>query len=265
MSYPASYPSPGEPGNNGSRPTGNPSPYGSPSPYDPHYPQSAYGNGSFAPMPPQKKSRWWLWTLIGCGAIILLIVLLIGGCTVLVATSGGSGSSGSVSSTGASDGGSDSTPDSAQPAGDQGTRSNPLPLTTGVATLRTSDGGTMDITLGEVNWDAGQVIAEANQFNDQAPEGQVYILVPVTMTYHGPEHVTPWIAAQFAYIADTGNGYDPATVVTPNEEMDIGDLYDGGTATFDQAFLIPVDVVQKGKFSVSATFSLDDEVWFAAS
>src|SRR5690606_37686582 len=103
-------------------------------------------------------------------------------------------------------------------------RENPLPA--GETVVLESEGGTTSVVLGAANWDANAAIAEANQFNEPAPEGQVYVTVPVTVTYAGSGSITPWLEASITYIAADGRSYDQSFVVLENDLMMAGDLYD---------------------------------------
>lgn len=116
-----------------------------------------------------------------------------------------------------------------------------------------------------MNWDATEEIKEANQFNEDPGEGEVHIMVPVTLTYRGSGSVEPLLLLSTNYVADSGNSYMSAPLVVPNDAMDVGELYDGGTGEFNIPFTIPTDAVQKGSFNVSVLLDFDgEEVWVAA-
>ena len=144
-----------------------------------------------------------------------------------------------------------------------GTRDNPLALGE-TFTLNDGEGGTIDVQLGEVNWDATQAMMEANQFNDQPGEGERYILVPVTVTYHGDGSLSPAFGVHVEYVSSGGNSFSPGGV-TPNSALEVGELYDGGNATYDLAYIVPDDAVQDGLFKAEVLLSFeDDPVWIAA-
>lgn len=223
--------------------------------------------------PPPKKKRGWIWLVAGCGTLLLIGLLGLGGCVALVAMSesGDGVRSGDPVTTApeadgdaaASDTADDADVDPAkgaadEPAGEEApssdigtSRENPAQPVSDAVEISTN-GGTMSVTLGNVNWEADSVIADANMFNEEAPEGQVYILVPVTIQYSGPETITPWIELDVSYVAEDGRSYNEASVVVGADLMDVGDLYDGGTAEGELPFLIPESAVGSGVFSVEA-------------
>lgn len=275
----AASPADGSSPSYGNAPYGS-SPYGS-SPYGgPPYAPSANTAGEFVPAPgpgqfmgePPRKKRGWIWFVVGCGILLLLGLLGLGGCVVLVATSsdGDGVRSGDPVTTALTEeteleegegepAGTEPAASDAEeaPAGAVGTtRDNPAQPGTDAVEIST-EGGTMAVTLGNVDWDADAKIAEANMFNEEAPEGEVYILLPVTVKYTGPDSITPWLELTVSYIAADGRSYDEASVVVENDFLDVGDLYDGGTAEGQMAFLIPEDAVGAGVFSVEAFLSWD--------
>lgn len=263
-------------------PSAGGSPYGPASPYSvPGSPYSAsaapagpYADGQFRPVgsghgqypePPRKK-RTWIWFVVGCGVLLLIGLLGLGGCVALVASSGSSddgvragdpvttataaAEEADVEAEAAEDPAAEEETSDAAPPAEVGTsRDDPAqPVTDAVAIEAGS--GTMSVTLGNVTWDANSAIAEANMFNEEAPEGQVYITVPVTVQYSGPESITPWLELYVSFVAEDGRSYDEAPVVVEGDFMEIGDLYDGGTAEGAMAFLIPEEAVGSGTFSV---------------
>lgn len=268
---------------------GSPSPYGQastsgygPSTGSPYGQQSAnsFGQapgysspgGSYpAQQPPEKKSRWWLWTCLGCAILAVLALVGLGGCVVLGGALSSNDHDTSSPTTSSPTGGpttSDAAPstDSTQPQpaaqGGAGSKDNPFPINGGPATLDTSDGGTIDLSLGTPNWDAWDEIRKANSFNDAPPDGQVYVLVPVTVTYHGSGSATPWVETRIRFSADNGQIYDTAPVVTPHDSIQVPDLTDGGSTQFDVAIAVPADQVQKGKFIVEPLLNMNDQTFY---
>jgi len=143
-----------------------------------------------------------------------------------------------------------------------GSRDLPFPAGT---VLSASEGGveTLTVTVGPATWNADATVMAENQFNDPAPEGSVYVLVPVTITNVGSaEAVIPWLAVDIAYVAPDGRSYDRASAVIPGNINDIGDLYEGGSATGNLAFVLPT-TAQGGVWAVSNGWS--DPVFVAAN
>ena len=146
----------------------------------------------------------------------------------------------------------------------QGSREDPFAANQPF-TLDDGEGGEIEVTFGNVDWDATEAIMDANQFNDEPGDGETYILVPVTVTYSGSESVSPSFLLSVSYVAGTGNSYREASAVAPNDSIHTNEIYDGGTEEFDLPFLIPEEAVEDGSFTVSALLDFRaDDVWVAA-
>lgn len=142
-----------------------------------------------------------------------------------------------------------------------GTRANPGQPGEHEATFEDGE-NTYIVTVGLTDTDATSEIMGENQFNDQPGEGEVYITVPVTVTYEGPETMTPWLDVDVALVSANGRSYEQAWAVIPDDFQDIADLYDGGTATGNIAFLVPQDSIEDAVFAVSAGW-FSDPLFFA--
>lgn len=153
-------------------------------------------------------------------------------------------------------------PETTEPAAELGTRQNPATIDD-VGTFSTGVGDEVEVSLGAANWDAGAVVAGENQFNDPAGDGMVYVILPVTVSYSGPESVLPWIDLDIVYLAENGRSFENAFAVIPDDLMDVADIYDGGTASGNVLFEVPADQVPGGMWGVSYNWS--DELWWTAS
>ncbi|MFV0535209.1 MAG: PASTA domain-containing protein, partial [Cumulibacter sp.] len=70
----------------------------------------------------------------------------------------------------------------------EGTRSDPLPWDSAVSN------DIAEVSLGKAMWDANELVAAENRFNDEAPSGMTYVLLPVTVTALSDESpLTPWL------------------------------------------------------------------------
>lgn len=156
-------------------------------------------------------------------------------------------------------------PSEAPAGGGEGTKDSPY--TTGQKfTLEDSEGGTLDVTIGELNWDATDAVMETNEFNTKPEEGQTYILVPVELTYHGAGTAEPIMALTIDYVSDSGNTFSDEGTVSPHSAFDVGTLHDGGTGNWDIGIIIPNDQVKKGALTVEVLFDFDSEpVWVAVA
>jgi len=148
-----------------------------------------------------------------------------------------------------------------EPEPEVGSRENPGVPESDVATFTNGD-DELDITVGAATWDANGAIAEENMFNDAAPEGTTYVLLPVTTTYRGPNTSLPWLDVDVKFVSASGRSYETASVVTPGDLSDVSEMYDGGTATGNLAFAIPLDDREGGTWAVTAWYS--DPLFFAA-
>ena len=136
-------------------------------------------------------------------------------------------------------------PEEEPAAAEQGTRDNPYPAG---STLGTDE---VEVVLGDANWNADDVIAEENQFNEEPVDGATYVLLPVTITnVASAEPITPWLELEVFYVAPDGRSFDEASVVSPDDVTDIDDLYEGGTGNGNVVFEIPTDVQEGGVWGV---------------
>ena len=109
----------------------------------------------------------------------------------------------------------------------------------------------VEITLGEANWAADDIVASENQFNDAAADGSTFVLLPVTVTnVASAEPVTPWLDVEVFFVSADGRSFEEAYEVIPDELSDISDLYEGGTGTGNIVFEIPTDVQEDGVWGV---------------
>lgn len=118
---------------------------------------------------------------------------------------------------------------------DAGTRENPLPIGT---LISSSD---WDVVINSVNLSASAEVAAANMFNEAAPEGQQYAVVNATVTYKGADSSFPAFV-QIDYVTATGEVISTwdSLAVAPEPAFSGGqELYAGGSATGNLAFLIP--------------------------
>nr|NLD41697.1 hypothetical protein [Actinomycetales bacterium] len=144
-----------------------------------------------------------------------------------------------------------------------GTRKSPYPAGS-TLTVEGSD-GTVEIVVGEITWDANQVIAETNQFNEPAPEGSTYVLIPVTYTNVDIEDgLTPWIDLSAKYVSPQGNTLDEVSVVSPEDVMEIAEMFDGASASGNLVFLM-TEEQKGGVISFEHSFSFSGEPVYVAT
>lgn len=227
--------------------------------------------------PPKKSSKTPLLICAGC-AVLALIVLLVGGGIFLFTRDGGEPTDDRTTSEQATteDGEEpteedatteEATSEEATEAAADGKGTKDAPYAIGEKfTVEDGEGGTLDVTIGEVNWDATDEVMGANEFNEEPGEGETYILVPVSMTYHGDGTSEPGFSLMVDYVTEGGNSYSDAGSVTPNSWLDVGTLHDGGTAEWEIGILIPADQAKNGHFTVSPLLNFSaDPVWVKAA
>lgn len=147
--------------------------------------------------------------------------------------------------------------------GDLGTRNEPL----GIG--ETAANNEWEASVVSVARDQGGVIAEANQFNEPAPEGTEYALVEVALTYLGDGSTDLWGQTGLTYVTETGETVKASDnpVVTPGELDAYTELYTGGTATGVLAIAVPHDDHGTVRVDIAQTEDwMDgiDEAWFAS-
>lgn len=128
-----------------------------------------------------------------------------------------------------------------------GTRGNPVPLGSEITQ------GDWAVTVNSVNLDAGAAIAEANMFNDPAPEGSVYLLANVTATYIGDDEAGEMPMLSLEYVTPGGNtvaAYE-AAVVAPEMFDQSGTLYPGASTTGNFVFTTEAADAAEGTIAVT--------------
>jgi hypothetical protein len=266
----------------------DPQGYGQQTAYAPAF--GADGQQTFAQQgePPKKSSKVPIFVCAGCAVLALLVIIVGTGIFFFTRDSGGSGDGGTTTEQTTGEETSEeatteettseeatseeatteeATTEEATEAAGEGKGTKDAPYAIGETfTLDDGDGGTLDITIGEVNWDATAAVLEANQFNEEPGEGQTYILVPVSMTYHGDGTAEPGFALMVDYVTDGGNSFSDTGTVTPKSWLDVGTLHDGGTGEWEIGMIIPVDQAKTGHFTVSPllNFSAED-IWVKAA
>lgn len=140
----------------------------------------------------------------------------------------------------------------AEPAAEGASRSNPLPLGTGLHFE------TWAITVTEVlrGEEAASAVKKANQFNDPAPEGYEYLLATVQIenisTKQKAENTS--LAIDLRVTGDRNMLYSRTSVVPPKPFE--GELFPGGAAEGQVAFTVPTDE-KKLMFFVGESLSFD--------
>jgi hypothetical protein len=128
----------------------------------------------------------------------------------------------------------------------EGTRANPYPIG---AVLETND---WQVVVNEVNLDASKEIAAESRVNDPAPEGQVYLMANLTITYIGDDAdgSSPW--TNIEYVTAEGNTVSSTdTFVMEPDSLDRHKtLYEGASTSGNIAFTVPADTAGDGVLAI---------------
>ncbi len=146
------------------------------------------------------------------------------------------------------------------PSSGVGTRQNPVPIGT-AANL--GDGWTL--TINSVNLDATAEVAGGNMFNDQPPEGSVYVLINLTASYAGPdEKASPFLFMSGVTSSNVEiDGLD-TFVVAPDPTFDsLGEVFAGGSTSGNTVLTVPAAELTSLVLYTSVGFGNND-VYFAS-
>lgn len=131
-------------------------------------------------------------------------------------------------------------------------------------TLEDGEGGTLDVTISEVNWDATKTVMDTNEFNTEPGSDETYILVPVEMTYHGDGEAEAFMSLVIEYVSSSGARYTDEGTVTPHNSIEVETMKDGDTASWEVGMIVPKSNTEDGKLAVESLFNFEGEpVWVA--
>lgn len=140
-----------------------------------------------------------------------------------------------------------------------GTRENPVPIGTSRIV------GDWNVTVNSVDFDAAEVVAAENQFNDPPAEGHVFVMLGVSATYAGTESGTFWIDTSGKILGADGNTFDDTCGVIPDSLTDAGETFNGATIAGNLCYSVEAAQVDDGLFILEESFSLgeDNRAFFA--
>lgn len=241
-----------------------PTPSAPPPPYGP---PSAQAPAGLSPAAPKRRTGL---IAAGSGALGLVIGLAIGaaasgasdGTTQPLPTPVASTTSDAPAATSTSTpdvGEPDPEPTEAPPAATsepttaEGTRANPFTVGDAVG----NDDWKVTLGTPAESWKA---IKAENQFNDPAPKGFEYYMVPVSATYTGTETGTAWVDLRVEFVGEDGVTYTDSCGVLPDNLNDVGELYEGGKAKGNVCVTVPEGA--KGLWTLAVGWG--DPVFFTA-
>ncbi|KQM83941.1 DUF4190 domain-containing protein [Agromyces sp. Leaf222] len=141
------------------------------------------------------------------------------------------------------------------PGTTEGYRADPFPIGETVEVTNLGE-PYLSITIDEPDYDADAIIEAENEFNEAAPEGSSYVLVPVTVVYHDDASApgaaaSPWSDVVVSFETSDGLLVDEDFSVIPQPFFDLPDLQPGETGTGNMAFVVPDDAVDDGTWLVN--------------
>ncbi|WP_062381115.1 DUF4352 domain-containing protein [Demequina pelophila] len=111
--------------------------------------------------------------------------------------------------------------------------------------------GEIAVTVGEATWSADRIVASENMFNEPAPSGASYVMVPVTVANVAVDDaVAPRAAVTLNYVAPDGSTYAPARQVVPEDLDEAAAIAAGETVTGNVLFAIPTEAQGGGSWRV---------------
>lgn len=119
-----------------------------------------------------------------------------------------------------------------------------------------------DVQVGAFDPDAWPEIDAFDEFNDPPEEGNVYVMVPVTVWYTGDATGRPWDDIQTLFVDADDISYNQPTALIPDSLYDVDGLENGDSATGNVAFEVAADAVDTGFFTVS--YQGANRVYFSA-
>jgi hypothetical protein len=161
----------------------------------------------------------------------------------------------------------DDEPAPEDPADELGTRDNPAAIG---QTVTFSEGGVDEwtVTLGKPVLNANAAVHAANQFNEAAPKGMQFAMVPVTVKRLGKDSATPWVDLTVDFVSADGTTHEPGdvSVVAPEPDFDdLNEMYAGATGTGNVVIAVPTKGIAQGTWVVSMGFDDSSKTFFKAS
>lgn len=204
----------------------------------------------------------------GCGALILLLLLSVGGVFAVRAVLG-SDDQETAQTQEESDGEGEKTAETGGEGAEDPSGENPEvpadaePQGTTIEHTGEAVDGTVDVSIGEVDWDATERVQEQDQLVEQPPAGQKYIMVEAELTYHGSEEFTPLAWASINFVGSDGTVYPDAGMATPSDtEQETSS--DGQSQTQQWVFLVPEELPESGHFVIGDFGPVEEGQWVEA-
>jgi len=196
-----------------------------------------------------RSSRTSFYVSIGCVAVILGLVLGVGGFFGVRAVTGGDPTQSATSDPG----GTGESLESA-PAG----KGAAVPLGTSFPVVSPDEYvGEVQVAVTEMDWDATAEVAEANEYNDAPGAGEKYMTTTLEATFHGEGTLSTTFWVSVTYVAEDGTEYGDSYAITPLDTQLPWEVADGTSFSQQTAFLIPEDAPEGGHIVLTPTSGAD--------
>ncbi|MGP4975534.1 hypothetical protein [Brachybacterium tyrofermentans] len=196
-----------------------------------------------------RSSRTSFYVSIGCVAVILGLVLGVGGFFGVRAVTGGDPTQSATTDPG----GTGESLESA-PAG----KGAAVPLGTSFPVVSPDEYvGEVQVAVTEMDWDATAEVAEANEYNDAPGAGEKYMTTTLEATFHGEGTLSTTFWVSVTYVAEDGTEYGDSYAITPLDTQLPWEVADGTSFSQQTAFLIPEDAPEGGHIVLTPTSGAD--------
>lgn len=150
-------------------------------------------------------------------------------------------------------------------AEDVGTRKNPAAIGTTV-TMTQAGADTWEVTPGAPNLNAVDLVAAANQFNDPAPAGYQWAVLPLHVAYVGSDSATPFVDIRVSFVGADGKTYEEynelASGYVDGQLSSLNEMYSGASGDGNVLILVPSANIEQGVWAISPLFG--DPYFFKA-
>lgn len=127
-------------------------------------------------------------------------------------------------------------------------RENPAPLG---SEIKTKD---WTIVVNSVDLDAASKVVDANPVNTAPEDGEVYVLVNLTVTYNGDERDGDFPMYQLDYVSVEGNSFNAASklLVAPEQLDSFQKMFKGASTTGNEVIAVKTSDIEKGVLMVKS-------------
>lgn len=119
--------------------------------------------------------------------------------------------------------------------------------------------GDWEVTLGDIELDAAETVANENQFNDEPADGHQFVLAEIDATYTGEDSGNFWVDVALKVYGSDGNTFDSRCGVIPNDITDAGETFADGNVTGNKCVEVESDQLDGGKWILEELISLGDD------